>query len=132
MDIDKEGDRLDWLYEWIKNIAFYMIIVSVVLNVLPGNRYQKYIQFFSGIVLILLAFLPIVRLTGKEQTIKELYEGYSYKQKKEEFEQMEKYFTDTDILEFLPEEYLQDEEGQEEKQQENERVKIDSIVIGEE
>lgn len=123
---------MDVIYEWIKNIAFYMIIVSVVLKVLPGNQYQKYIQFFSGIILIILVFLPIIRLARKEQTVKELYEGYTYEQKKEEFEQMEKYFTDTDILDFLPEEYLQDEETQEKKQQETERVRIAPIVIGEE
>lgn len=122
---------LDWLYEWIKNIAFYMIIVSVIFKVLPGNGYQKYIQFFSGIVLILLVFLPIVRILGKEQTIKDLYEGYSYEQKKEEMEMMEKYFTDTDILDFLPEEYLQDGVGQGE-QLENETVRIEPVVIGEE
>lgn len=122
---------LDWLYEWIKNIAFYMIIVSVIFKVLPGNGYQKYIQFFSGIVLILLVFLPIVRVLGKEQTIKDLYEGYSYEQKKEEIEMMEKYFTDTDILDFLPEEYLQEGEGQGE-QLENETVRIEPVVIGEE
>lgn len=122
---------LDWLYEWIKNIAFYMIIVSVIFKVLPGNGYQKYIQFFSGIVLILLVFLPIVRVLGKEQTIKDLYEGYSYEQKKEEMEMMENYFTDTDILDFLPEEYLQDGVGQGE-QSENETVRIEPVVIGEE
>lgn len=122
---------LDWLYEWIKNIAFYMIIVSVIFKVLPGNGYQKYIQFFSGIVLILLVFLPIVRILGKEQTIKDLYEGYSYEQKKEEMEMMEKYFADTDILDFLPEEYLQEGEGQGE-QLENETVRIEPVVIEEE
>lgn len=122
---------LDWLYEWIKNLAFYMIIVSVIFKVLPGNGYQKYIQFFSGIVLILLVFLPIVRVLGKEQTIKDLYEGYSYEQKKEEMEMMENYFTDTNILDFLPEEYLQDGEGQGE-QLENETVRIEPVVIGEE
>lgn len=122
---------LDWLYEWIKNIAFYMIIVSVIFKVLPENGYQKYIQFFSGIVLILLVFLPIVRVLGKEQTIKDLYEGYSYEQKKEEMEMMEKYFTDANILDFLPEEYLQEGEGQGE-QLENETVRIEPVVIGEE
>lgn len=122
---------LDWLYEWIKNIAFYMIIVSVIFKVLPENGYQKYIQFFSGIVLILLVFLPIVRVLGKEQTIKDLYEGYSYEQKKEEMEMMEKYFTDANILDSLPEEYLQEGEGQGE-QLENETVRIEPVVIGEE
>lgn len=122
---------LDWLYEWIKNIAFYMIIVSVIFKVLPGNGYQKYIQFFSGIVLILLVFLPIVRILGKERTIKDLYEGYSYEQKKEEMEMMGKYFTDTDILDFLPEEYLQEGEGQGELS-ENDMVRIAPVVIGEE
>lgn len=121
---------LDWLYEWIKNIVFYMIIVSVVLQVLPGNGYQKYIQFFSGIVLILLVFLPIIRLAGKEQTVTELYEGYLYEQKKEELEKIEAYFTDTDIFDFLPEEYLR--EDAEEETEEGELLRIQPIVIGEE
>ena len=120
---------LDWLYEWIKNIAFYMIIVSVIFKVLPGNTYQKYIQFFSGIVLILLVFMPIVRIAGKEQTIEEFYQNHAYEQKKEEFELMEKYFTETDIFDFLPEEYMQ-EADQVQETENGEQIMIAPVTIG--
>ncbi|MEE1085993.1 MAG: stage III sporulation protein AF [Schaedlerella sp.] len=116
---------LDWLYEWIKNLAFYMILISIVFKVLPGNQYGKYIQFFSGIVLILLVFMPVIRLAGKEEKITELYQNNEYEQQKKEIERMEKYFTEAELIDFLPEEYLQEEENVNE-------IEIAPVVIGEE
>ena len=37
---------LEYIYEWIGNIAFYMIMVTAVLHLLPNSDYQKYIRFF--------------------------------------------------------------------------------------
>lgn len=115
---------MDWLYEWIQNIAFYMIMVSVVLKVLPGKQYNKYIQFYSGIILILLVFLPIIRIAGAEKDIFEIYKNNEYIQEKKEMELMEKYFTEADLIEFIPEEYI------EESEEENENIQIETIRIG--
>lgn len=116
---------LDWIYEWIKNICFYMILISAVLKALPGKTYEKYIQFFSGAVLILLLATPILRLSGMENTISELYRNNEYLQERQEIEMMEKYFEEADLLEFLPEEYT------EQSAEEGETIEIAPIEAGE-
>ena len=58
---------MDLLYEWIQNLVCYLVIFTAVLEVLPGKEYKKYIQFFAGLVLILLLVTPILKVTGMEQ-----------------------------------------------------------------
>lgn len=53
---------MEAVYGWVKNIIYYMIFLSVVNNLLADSKYEKYIRFFAGMVLILLVVSP---LTGK-------------------------------------------------------------------
>ena len=94
------------IYTWMQNIVFYLVIVTAVLEVLPGGNYQKYIRFFTGLVLMILLLTPVLSLAGVKETFTELYNGYEYEQYKREIEEQEKYFEDLDLFEFLPEEYL--------------------------
>ena len=50
------------VYGWVKNIIYFMIFLAVVNNLLADSKYEKYIRFFAGMVLILLVVSP---LTGK-------------------------------------------------------------------
>jgi stage III sporulation protein AF len=52
------------IYQWIKNIAFYMILITAVMNVIPNNNYKKYINLFTGIIMIILVISPISNLLG--------------------------------------------------------------------
>lgn len=52
------------IYQWIKNIAFYMILITAVMNLIPNNNYKKYINLFTGIVMIILVISPISKLLG--------------------------------------------------------------------
>ncbi len=52
------------IYQWIKNIAFYMILITAVMNILPNNNYKKYINLFTGMVMIVLVLAPISGLLG--------------------------------------------------------------------
>ncbi|WP_099466913.1 stage III sporulation protein AF [Konateibacter massiliensis] len=54
------------IYQWIKNIAFYMILITAVMNVIPNNNYKKYINLFTGIVMIILVISPISSLLGAD------------------------------------------------------------------
>ena len=55
---------LDYIYDWIENIAFYLVILVAVMQMIPQNSYQKYIRFFAGMILILMLAGPIVKLFG--------------------------------------------------------------------
>ena len=72
------------IYTWMQNIVFYLVIVTAVLEVLPGGNYQKYIRFFTGLVLMILLLTPVLSLAGVKETFTELYHGYEYEQYKRE------------------------------------------------
>lgn len=52
------------IYQWIKNIAFYMILITAVMNIIPNNNYKKYINLFTGMIMIILVLAPISGLLG--------------------------------------------------------------------
>ena len=133
------------IYTWMKDIVFYLIIVTAVLEVLPGGNYQKYIRFFTGLVLMLLLLTPVLNLAGAKELFIELYHGYELEQHKREIEEQEKYFEDFDLFEFLPEEYVygqedalaidgegaSDQEGIPSHRKQRNEIKVEDISIGE-
>ena len=58
------------LYQWLQDLAVYLILVSAILQALPQESYQKYIRFFSGLVLIILLMTPLLRLTDMEDSFR--------------------------------------------------------------
>ena len=54
----------EFIYGWIQDIAFYTILMEVVLHVLPEQGQKKYLQFFMGIVLIILVISPVLSAAG--------------------------------------------------------------------
>lgn len=55
---------IEAIYTWMKNMVFFLVIVTAVLEVLPGTTYQKYIRFFTGLVLMMLLLTPFLSLSG--------------------------------------------------------------------
>lgn len=64
---------MEWIYEWIKTIAFYYIFVSIVMNALPDMKYQSYVRFFLGILLIVIMINPLLDLFRLSDTLDEQY-----------------------------------------------------------
>ncbi len=64
----------EFIYEWIKNIAFYMVIMVAAMQLIPGNEYKKYIKFFAGMILILMLTEPVVNLFGMGDTQRKEYQ----------------------------------------------------------
>lgn len=44
---------MEVLYEWVWNVAVYLLLVTAVTNVLPGDTYRKYLKFFTGVCLVI-------------------------------------------------------------------------------
>lgn len=49
------------IYEWVRNMVFYQLLVSIILNMIPNNTYQKYIRFFLGMLFIIIAIQPVLK-----------------------------------------------------------------------
>ena len=82
---------LEYIYQWIENIAFYLIIFTVAMQMIPNTNYKKYIQFFSGLILVLMMSAPIFKVFGMEKEFEVFYENAEYQQKIEEIEEATKY-----------------------------------------
>lgn len=131
------------LYDWIQNIAVYLIVVSAVMHAVPGKEYEKYIRFFSGLILILLLFMPLMNLTGIADEFVSLYKSQEYEMNRREIENAEEMIRDGDILDFVPEEYRgasgSEDAGVEggssgtaEAEESGDRIEVGEIRIGEE
>ena len=83
---------LEYIYEWIGNIAFYMIMVTAVLHLLPNSDYQKYIRFFTGLVLVILLATPILKIFGMEKDLANLYDSRAYQEQMKKIKREEEMY----------------------------------------
>ena len=47
--------------DWIKNLVGYLLIVSVVTQMMPNGKYEQYVKLFTGFLLIILILQQIGR-----------------------------------------------------------------------
>lgn len=64
-----------YIYEWMENIAFYLVILVAIMQMIPQNSYQKYIRFFAGMILILMLAGPILRIFGMTELQSTAYQN---------------------------------------------------------
>ena len=74
---------MDGLVQWIKNMAVFYIVAALIMQLIPGKEYQKYIRVFLGIVTIILIVNPVSKLLSKEATLDE-YLSLNYNLRMEE------------------------------------------------
>lgn len=70
---------MEELFSWIRNITYYLIFITVVGNLLPNKKYEKYIKLFAGMVLILLVLKPITGGLRLDDTLAYYFESISLK-----------------------------------------------------
>lgn len=68
---------MDTLLGYIKNIGFFLILVSVVCNVLPDDGYKKYCRLFCGFVLVVLVITPFNEFLNYDGSIGDIFKGIS-------------------------------------------------------
>ena len=49
------------IYAWIRNIVIYMILNTIIMNLLGNSSYKKYVSIVSGMVLVLIVISPIMK-----------------------------------------------------------------------
>ena len=55
-----------YFVKWIKNLAVFYIIASLIMHLIPGKNFQKYIRLFLGIITIIMLMKPIGVLLNLE------------------------------------------------------------------
>lgn len=61
------------LFEWVRNLVFYQILTSVIMNMIPANSYVKYIRFFLGMLFIVIAMQPVLKAFRLADTLDVAY-----------------------------------------------------------
>lgn len=56
----------------------YLILMTMILNLLPDKKYEKYLRLFTGTVFLLLVFSPYTDLTGLEAQIAGAFERLTF------------------------------------------------------
>jgi stage III sporulation protein AF len=51
---------MEFIYTWIRNIVIYMLLNTVIMNLVGGKNYKKYISIVSGMILVLIVIAPIM------------------------------------------------------------------------
>lgn len=92
---------MDAVYGWIQDISVYLIVTAAVMHAVPGKDYGKYIRFFSGLVLILLVFTPMLKVMGMGDSFYTLYKGKEYEMDRREIEMAEEIFENSDMTGLL-------------------------------
>ena len=122
------------VFFWLQDIAFYTLLMEVVLHVLPEQEQKKYLQFFMGIVLIILVISPALSAAGLDRQLDESYVRQTYDQELQEFQERQKAIEEEyeRRLEERVEEAageLEELEQEGEKQEEKDGIEIPEIRI---
>ena len=59
------------IYGWMKNLAYFFIFMTAILNCLPDNRYRKYVRFFLGVLLIIVLSKPLTEFLKLDQILED-------------------------------------------------------------
>ena len=73
-------ESLDFLYDWVKNLAIFMILISLIRNLLPKSNYEKYVRLFTGMLTVLLILQPFIKILGMQDSVDDLFSLDIYSQ----------------------------------------------------
>ena len=74
------------LLEYIKNIGYFLILMSLVNNVMPDNSYKKYCRMFCGLILVVLVINPFYEFLNYEGDIEDIFATASYESQVKDLE----------------------------------------------
>lgn len=57
------------LREWIQNIVVFLLMMTLIGQLIPEDKYRKYVRLIMGMILIMVLLMPITKIAGMEETI---------------------------------------------------------------
>ncbi|MCD7840858.1 MAG: stage III sporulation protein AF [Lachnospiraceae bacterium] len=58
--------------EWIKSLAASVCLMTILLHLVPENRFSKYVRFYAGLLFFLLVMQPVLELLGSADELERL------------------------------------------------------------
>lgn len=76
---------MDAILGWIKSIVYFSLFLTVLLQLLPNEKYKKYIRFFAGLLMMLLVLKPVFSFFDTDIS-KDVFSDEFYQEQSEEIE----------------------------------------------
>lgn len=74
------------ILNYVKGIAFLMLFITFVINILPDSSYKKYVKIFTGLVLVITVIKPVTDFLGIGDTFYNSLSKYNSEFDSEAFE----------------------------------------------
>ncbi len=95
----------EYIYEWIMNVSFYLILMTALVQVLPSKSYKKYVQFYVGLVVVLMLLSPMFKILGLEDGVTALYYKNTYRMELDEIEDITEYLNEVQLDGYLTKQF---------------------------
>ena len=69
---------MDGIYSWVKSIVFFLVLTTILDNLVESTSYKKYINLISGMILIILVISPLFDLFDINEKIDYNFEKNSF------------------------------------------------------
>ena len=46
------------IYDWVRNTVIYLILNTIIMNLLGNSSYKKYVSIVSGMILLVIVVSP--------------------------------------------------------------------------
>ena len=76
---------MEGLMNWVRQIVFFMIFMSVFNQFIPDKKYKGYLKLFASLVLILLTMNPLAELFDFQRQLDFNQDVFAYPREVEEF-----------------------------------------------
>ncbi|QHQ62775.1 stage III sporulation protein AF [Anaerocolumna sedimenticola] len=57
------------IYGWVKNIVIFLVLTTIITNLLGKSSYKKYVNLITGIILVILVISPLLKLFQLDKTM---------------------------------------------------------------
>ena len=61
------------IYTWVKSLAIFYILLTMIIHLVPTEKYQRYVRFFMGLLLIVMLITPVLSIVEKTRTLPESF-----------------------------------------------------------
>jgi len=75
---------MNLLNQWVGSILCFLIFMTMITILLPSKKYERYLRFFAGMVLILLVIQPLTGSFRLEDRIAYYFEAISFQKESQD------------------------------------------------
>lgn len=77
---------MDTLISMTKNLCAFILLTTVINNLLQESKYRKYIRYFAGLVIFIMIINPVINLFSIDFDLNKIVTEYIYKAERTELQ----------------------------------------------